>query len=65
MADQVLTSLDLVNPEYVEIIVGIDNKTIWVNVEGVCRFRARRIESLSIVDERVQHREIKHDPGSA
>ena len=63
MAEQVVTILDIVNPEYVEVIFGPDGKTVWVNVEGITRFRARRIETLSLSDERSHLKELKHVDG--
>ena len=50
--------LDLANPDEVEIIIAHDHRPktyrVWVNVDGVCRFRACRVKAVSIEDTRPQ-----------
>ena len=38
--------VDITSPEVVQIEISADRKIIWVNVDGVCRLRACRIECL-------------------
>ena len=38
--------LDISTPECVEILVRKDKKVIWINVDGICTFRASRIKQL-------------------
>ena len=46
-------SLDVTAPrDGVEIIIRHDGKVVWVNVDGVCAFRASCIPSLAIEDRR-------------
>lgn len=53
-----MTEIKLVNmtdvtaPEVVEVVVRSDSKVLWVNVDGVCLFRACQIKQLIIEDER-------------
>ncbi len=44
--------LDITEPQIVEILIRRDGKVLWVNIDGMCVFRACRIKTLSIVDER-------------
>ena len=46
--------IDLTAPEIVEVLVRSDGKVIWINIDGVCRLRACRINKLEINDERKQ-----------
>lgn len=43
------TMVDLSGPEIVEITVthGKDGAKVWVNVDGVCRFRAYRVKRVT------------------
>ena len=43
------TAVEVSDPEVVEVSSSVDGKTLWVNVDGVCRLRAARIRRL-IVD---------------
>jgi hypothetical protein len=56
---------DVVAPKSVEIVIDHDSKRIWINVDGVCTFRAYRIEKLAIDDRRLNQdtteEECKHD----
>lgn len=40
--------VDVTAPDGVEVVVSADQKTIWVNVNGVCVFRACRIKHLRL-----------------
>lgn len=41
--------LDIIEPhQEVEILIDIANKTIWVNIDGVCRLRISKIEGIPI-----------------
>ena len=42
--------IDITAPESVEIVLGNDLKTVWVNVDGICQFRACRIGVITIDD---------------
>lgn len=44
--------VDVTGPSIVELRIRNDSKVIWVNVDGICRFRACRIEKLDINDDR-------------
>lgn len=45
------STVDITEPGYVEVLVSNDGKIVWVNVDGICRFRACRIKQLTIRDE--------------
>lgn len=47
-SEQILQLLDITGAEHVEILIREDKKVIWVNVNGVCRLRVCRIETLEI-----------------
>jgi len=42
---------DITAPETVEIQIRSDAKTIWINIDGICRLRACRIKNLVLIDE--------------
>jgi len=42
---------DITAPETVEIQIRSDAKTIWINIDGICRLRACRIKNLILIDE--------------
>jgi len=44
--------LDIAAPEAVEITIQADGKKVWVNVDGICMFRACRIKHLTLNDDR-------------
>lgn len=44
--------IDITAPEHVEILIRQDGKVIWINVDGVCEFRACRINKLILNDKR-------------
>lgn len=46
--------LDITSPKIVEIQISHDSKTVWINVDGICRLRACRIQNLKLNDERKQ-----------
>ncbi len=45
------TYIDVSGPEVVEIIIGDENQ-VWVNVNGVCRFRAYKVREVILEDKR-------------
>lgn len=45
------TMIDITNPHFVEVLFTEDRKRIWVNVDGVCKFRACRVQTLVIHNE--------------
>jgi hypothetical protein len=40
-------------PKQVEIVISHDGKSVWVNTETGCAWRAKRIEHLTVDDRRV------------
>lgn len=46
------TLLDIFEAETVGIQISPDGKRIWVCVDGICRFRAKGILSLTVTDDR-------------
>ena len=48
---------DVTAPKHVQVQIRADGKVIWVNVDGVCRFRACQIEELQVDDERQPQKE--------
>lgn len=58
LADYIVKSLpgeqmvDIAAPSIVEVQVRADGKVLWVNVDGICRFRCCRIETIIVNDER-------------
>jgi hypothetical protein len=48
--------LDL-NGKSVQVQVREDGRTVWVNVDGICRLRASAIPELEIEDSRTQENE--------
>ncbi len=50
---QVTQMLDITAPkDGVEVEINSDGKTLWVNVDGICRLRVCQIPVLMIVDNR-------------
>jgi hypothetical protein len=45
------TMVDISRPYEVEVHISQDAKTLWVNVDGVCRLRAGRIETLVLLND--------------
>lgn len=45
----VLPMIDVAEPTSVEVIFA-DDGTVWVNVDGVCRFRATRISEVLVTE---------------
>ncbi len=43
---------DITEPEYLEILIKEDGKVVWINIDGICAFRACRIKKLILNDER-------------
>jgi hypothetical protein len=44
--------LDVTEPYVVEVQIRGDSTVVWVNVNGICLFRACRIGTLIVTDER-------------
>jgi hypothetical protein len=49
---QALEQIDLAQPEVVEVNIRHDAKVLWVNVDGVCRFRVCNIKKFILDDMR-------------
>lgn len=45
--------IDVTAPEILEILIRTDGKVVWINVDGVCRFRACKLKNLVLNDERI------------
>ena len=43
---------DITGPEYLEIVISEDGKTVWINNDVTCLFRACRIGELKVDDRR-------------
>ncbi len=43
---------DIRDPENVNIVIDSKGETIWININGVCRLRACRIGTLTVLDDR-------------
>lgn len=39
--------LDITAPRLVEVVVRQDHKSLWVNVDGVCRLRICQIDNIT------------------
>lgn len=46
------TQLDVTAPDAVEVMIRQDGRVVWVNVNGVCMFRACQIGIFQLTDER-------------
>jgi hypothetical protein len=44
--------IDITVPKVVQIVIKQDGTVVWVNIDGICRLRACRIEKLEIEDQR-------------
>jgi hypothetical protein len=64
MDTKILEMVDITAPEMVQVQIDVYGKTLWVNVNGICRFRACRIEHLSIDDDRLPSLRPAEDPDS-
>jgi len=47
-----LSIVDLRGLDHLEIMVSLDGKTVWINDEKRCLFRAQEIKNLVIRDDR-------------
>lgn len=45
-------TVDITEPKIVEVLIRDDGRVVWVNVDGICRFRACRIHTIKIEDKR-------------
>lgn len=52
--------IDITGPQIVEILIREGGEVVWVNVDGICRFRACRIRHIQLNDEREQE-PLLHD----
>lgn len=52
MAKEVIRLEDLTEPENIEIVISYDGKTVWINTEAGCVFRACKIKNLTVEDRR-------------
>lgn len=49
-------SMDITEPKYtVEVRIRHDGKVVWINIGGMCVFRACQIDKLYVEDERAPH----------
>jgi hypothetical protein len=44
--------IDVTAPQVVEVSIRNDGKVVWVNVDGICRFRACQITTVILEDKR-------------
>jgi len=44
--------LDVTAPEVLEIRIKWDGKVVWINIDGICRFRSCQIKTLIVEDDR-------------
>jgi hypothetical protein len=44
--------LNIVNPRLLEVQVNVSGDTLWVNVNGICVFRASQVQVLKVTDGR-------------
>lgn len=51
-SEKSLTMLDITGPQEVEIKISYDGRTVWINVDGICRLRCCRIEEIDLTDAR-------------
>jgi len=42
--------LDITAPEVAEVQIRTDEKTIWVNIDGICVLRASKIGAFTLTD---------------
>lgn len=49
---ELLHVTDVTAPEYIEVIIATDGKTVWINNEVQCLFRACKIKKLLLDDRR-------------
>ena len=53
MREKEITMLDIAKPDIaVQVQISPDSKTLWVNVDGLCRLRICRISRLDLDDMR-------------
>jgi len=43
---------DITAPEFLQIVISWDEKTVWINTEKGCQFRACKIGKLEVDDGR-------------
>lgn len=53
--------IDVTRPQVVEVQISVDKKKVWVNVDGVCRFRAHDIQNF-VLDGRPKSPRSKVTP---
>lgn len=59
--------VDVTAPQVVEISIRYDGKVVWVNIDGICRFRACQIGTLILEDRRngMDTETLESDTGDA
>ena len=50
---------DLSGPEYLEVVISEDGKTLWINDEFTCLFRACRIRNFKLDDRRRKEGDVQ------
>lgn len=62
-SEQQYSCTDIAGAETVELQIRNDGKVVWINIDGICRFRVQRFEQLLITDERPQSQPVYADTG--
>ncbi len=44
--------LDITAPDRLEVRIRHDGKVVWINIDGICRFRSCQIKTLILEDDR-------------
>ena len=52
LGKQTPTLTDITEPGVVQITIDAKGKTLWVNVDGICRLRACRCGEIAVLDDR-------------
>ena len=45
-------AVEIFKPQHVEVVIRHDGKTIWINVDGQCSFRAAQCGRIQVNDQR-------------
>jgi len=51
-SDKENTMIDVTAPEYLEVVISVDGKTVWINGAFKCLFRACKIKQIKVDDRR-------------
>lgn len=57
MKIEVKHMIDVTGPEHLEIVIREDGVIVWINIDGMCAFRACRIKELVVTDNRLVTKE--------